>query len=280
MVSWWLPIHSSPITEDIDIMMNMAFKNLFAGGIGLLWLMGSMTGTAGASADGAKNLSVTPKTLNISTFFAGQDLTISGDIGRSEDIIIEIAGKDGASTFDLKGRIGPFWMTTGNVHLENIPELYFMLLPQGQDWPGKAEDLGLGINQLAKRMTTTGTVDVPPDIFAMFTDMKGSEGLYQEIPGAVRYADGRGDLRHFSAVCHIPALITSGTYDITARIMPANGKTRSESARFSVIETGFVKLVDDLSSNRRVLYGVTAVMVALVAGIVMGILFRQSGGGH
>ncbi|MEJ2058329.1 MAG: TIGR02186 family protein, partial [Desulfofustis sp.] len=140
--------------------------------------------------------------------------------------------------------------------------------------------LGLGIKQLGKRMTATGSVDVPPDIFTMFAEMKGSEGLYQEIPGAVQYTDGRGNLRHFSAVCHIPALITSGSYDITAMIMPANGENRRESARFSVIETGFVKLVDDLSSNRRVLYGVTAVVVALVAGIVMGVLFRQSGGSH
>ena len=58
--------------------------------------------------------------------------------------MIEILGPEANDLYDLKGRVGPFWMTREKVQLENAPQLYMLLLPQGQDWERKAALAGLG----------------------------------------------------------------------------------------------------------------------------------------
>jgi hypothetical protein len=100
---------------------------------------------SGLAAQETKGLTITPDTINVNSFFSGSALTISGDIKAADDVIIEISGKDAINNFELKGRVGPFWMTTGKVELENIPSFYLVLLPQGKDWLQKAESLGLGL---------------------------------------------------------------------------------------------------------------------------------------
>ncbi|MFH1155175.1 MAG: TIGR02186 family protein [Pseudomonadota bacterium] len=240
---------------------------------------------AGAGADQAPaallgTLTVSPRILDIDAFFSGGRLTLTGDIGADEDIIIELYGKNTRTTFDLKDRIGPFWMTNGSVHFENIPEMYLLLLPDGQDWDKKAETLGLGMKQLEERVITSGTDDVPQNIFTMFTQMKDTEGLYKKFPQAVRYLGEQDGRKKFEAFCPLPALIATGTYNVKATVTSQGRLVRQITQQFSVREIGFVKMVNDMASNQRVVYGVAAVVIALMAGLIMGVLFRQSGGGH
>jgi hypothetical protein len=226
-------------------------------------------------------LNISPEVLDINAFFAGSEVTITGSILSSEDIIIEIAGKNSENSFDLKGRIGPFWMTKGNVHLENIPELYLLLLPDGKNWENRAQSLGLGPKYLQDRVSVSGTVEIPPDIFTMFTDLKNNEGLYKVVPKAINYSPGTDGTKLFSAVYRLPALIGTGTYDVIATRISKNGNAMNQiESHFLVRKIGFVKLIDDLASNDRVVYGVTAVVIALAAGLSMGVFFRRSGGAH
>lgn len=246
---------------------------------GILCLSGIIS-AGPATAALPDGLTVTPRVMNITAFFSGETLTISGDILSSEDILIEIRGKDSDSSFDMKGRVGPFWMTVGNVELEHIPELYQLLLPAGKDWQKKAEALGLGIDRLKDRLVTTGTVDVPPDVFNMFADLKDHEGLYRQVPDAISYSPETDGTRRFTAVCRLPDKIKTGTYEIKATII-LNGVVKKQiKDQFLVDEVGFIKLVNHLALDRRVIYGVSAVIIALLAGLLMGILFKQSGDAH
>jgi hypothetical protein len=140
--------------------------------------------------------------------------------------------------------------------------------------------MGVGIDNLKKRMSTTGTVEIPSDIFEMFSGLKKDQGLYIEVPDAVKYATGTDGIKRFEAVCRLPALIEPGTYRVTATVVTKKGNGRQMKSGFSIEQIGFVKLIDNLASNRRILYGVTAVVIALAAGLIMGILFRQSERGH
>jgi hypothetical protein len=51
------------------------------------------------------------------------------------------------------------------------------------------------------------------------------------------------------------------------------------SRSFTVDEVGFSRLVYDLATNQRLVYGILAVVIALFAGAVMGLLFK-GGGSH
>ncbi len=239
----------------------------------------SLAGTAAAAPTPA-GLSLSPKTISINAFFSGEKLTVSGRIPTSQDVIIEITGKDTESAFDLKGKIGPFWMTKGNVTLKNLPELYLLLMPQADIVGTEMHDLGLGMTHLATTLSADGSVEVPDNIFDLFSALKEHEGLYDEAKGAVTYSDEKEGTKQFTAVYKLPALITPGTYHVTATAIDQGGVEGHMAATFQVRQKGFVKLVTHLASDRRIAYGVTAVVIALFAGIVMGIIFKQNGGAH
>ena len=235
---------------------------------------------SGLAAQETKGLTITPDTINVNSFFSGSALTISGDIKAADDVIIEISGKDAINNFELKGRVGPFWMTTGKVELENIPSFYLVLLPQGKDWLQKAESLGLGLEQVKHRMVTKSTAKVPENIFSMFKKLKKSEELYDEIPGAVTYSDAKDGMKHFVAKCNVPSSIALGNYLVKATIITGGVRGSEITGQLKVQEVGFVKFVNKLAEDQRIVFGVSAVIIALAAGLLMGVLFRQSGGSH
>lgn len=232
------------------------------------------------AAQETTGLVVSPDVINVDSFFSGSDVMISGDIKADDDVIIEITGKYGTNDFELKGRVGLFWMTTGKVELENIPSLYLVLLPEGKDWAEKIQALGLGMGQVKRGLITKGTVKVPDNIFDMFKKLKKSEELYDEIPGAITYEPGKDGLKHFVGKCRVPSSIALGSFQVKATIV-SNGVPGPElQSQLKVEEIGFVKFVNRLASSERITYGVSAVIIALAAGLLMGVLFRQSGGSH
>jgi len=234
-------------------------------------------GFARAGAPAA--LTVDPAVLNVGTFFSGGQVTITGEVPTADDVVVEIIGPQTTSLFDVKGRIGPFWMTREKVDLENAPALYILLMPSGTDWSQKTPALNLGISNLKQQIGISGSESPLDDIFPMFVKLKRSEKLYGEVPGAVLFSTNENGRRRFTATYHLPSSIASGKYTIKATTI-ANGQRGEELfADLTVQQVGFVEMVDRLATNRRLTYGVASVLIALFSGAVMGLIFK-GGGSH
>ncbi len=232
-----------------------------------------------AGADKPTALTVSPDILNVGTFFSGGQITVTGEIPAADDVVVEIIGPQVNSLFDVKGRIGPFWMTREKADLENAPALYLLLMPPGPEWAQKAAGLNLGIDNLRQQIGITRSVTAPDVIFRMFIKLKRSEKLYGEVPGAVSYSADENGRRRFTATCHLPSSTAVGKYTVKATPIN-NGQAGPDlSVDLMVQQVGFVEIVDELASNRRVTYGVAAVLIALFSGAVMGLIFK-GGGSH
>jgi hypothetical protein len=222
-------------------------------------------------------LAVSPNVINVDTFFSGGEASVTGEIPAADDVLIEVIGPQTSEVYDVKGRVGPFWMTREKVQLENTPVLYMLLLPQGRDWKRVADGLGLGVEHL-RQQVSVGPSGLPPDdIFGMFVSLKSSEGLYRDALEAVAYTAASDGRRRFAAACRFPSSTTAGTYTIKATCIDHGARGPSLSREVTVRETGFVKMVDDMASNRRLVYGLSAVVIALLAGAFTGILFKSRG---
>jgi uncharacterized protein (TIGR02186 family) len=259
--------------EVIDPMRRFLFSLL----IGCCGLIPMLTGPARAAT--AKELAVQPQVLDIGTFFSGGQVTISGGVTQGQDVIVEIAGPTADQAFDIKGRVGPFWMTRGKADLNGAPAMYALLLPEDQRWHQIAASLGLGLKNLGKQMAIHAAEKSSEELFNMFLELKKNEGLYVEEEGAVTYAPDENGMRRFSAVYHFPRSTAAGDYTIKATVVADGTKVAELSRSFLVNEVGFTRLVDDLATNRRLAYGILAVVIALFTGAVMGVLFK-GGGGH
>jgi hypothetical protein len=235
------------------------------------------TGPAWAAQPG--ELTIQPEIMNIGTFYSGGEVAISGEVAQGQDVIVEITGPPSNGKFDVKGRVGPFWMTRGKAELDGAPSMYVLLLPGDHHWQQEAESLGLGLENLKKEMSIQSEGRSPEDLFDMFLQLKKSEDLYIEAENAVTYAPAENGRRRFAAVYHFPRSTAAGKYIIKATVV-ANGVKITELSRsFLVAEVGFVQLVDDMATNRRLVYGILAVVIALFTGAVMGVVFK-GGGSH
>ena len=87
-----------------------------------------LCGSIARAAESA-TLKIIPATLGIGAFFSGEDVTLSGSLPPDGDIIIEVIGPQENAKFNIKGRVGPFWMNRAKVVLQNVPFLYVLLLP-------------------------------------------------------------------------------------------------------------------------------------------------------
>lgn len=259
--------------EDIDDMRSLVFTIL-------LCCFGVMTALSAPAFGGEPvSLAVSPDILHVDTFFSGGKVTIDGEIPDGDEVLIEIMGPKVDELFNIKGRVGPFWMTREKVHLNDAPRLYRLLLPKGENWLKQAAELGLGVDELKKRIHISGSAMSTDEIFNLFVRLKDSEHLYGETLEAISYSPGPNQRRHFSAEYRFPASTAAGLFTIKATSVSNGARGPEFSHDVRVDEIGFVKLVNDLASNQRLVYGVGSVLIALFAGAVMGFIFK-GGGGH
>ena len=244
----------------------------------LVYCAGLIMGLAAtARCDAPVDLVVSPNVMVIDTFFSGGQVTISGEIPAAYEVAIEVTGPEMDSQFDLKGRVGPFWMTREKVQLTNAPGLYMLLLPQGPGWERKAAALDLGIEHLKAQVSISRTEIPADDIFPMFVKLKSTEGLYSEALGAISYTPGTQGNKRFTASYRFPSSVKAGNYRIKAIGIENGARRFEESGQVTVQQVGFIKMVNDLASGRRLIYGIGAVVLALLAGSLMGVLFKSSG---
>ncbi|MEJ2727629.1 MAG: TIGR02186 family protein [Deltaproteobacteria bacterium] len=234
-----------------------------------------LAGTAWTAESG--QLSIQPEVLDIGTFYSGGDVTISGEVPKGQDVVVEISGPVVNGEFDLKGRVGPFWMTNGRVEMDGAPSMYALLLPGGREWQKKASSLGLGFEKLRNKIDIQSATVPTGELFNMFLELKKSEGLYIIKDNAVAYAAANNGRRRFKAICRFPRSTAAGNYTIRATTIKSGVKGMVLSRGFQVDEVGFARLVYDLATNQRLTYGILAVVIALVVGAAMGLLFKGGG---
>lgn len=231
-----------------------------------------------ALADASSDLKIQPEVLTISTFYSGGRVTISGKVPEGQDVIVRITGPVTNGEFDIKGRVGPFWMTRGKAKLSGAPFMYVVLLPGGEDWRAKASALGLDLLQIRKQIDLQSATLPPDQLFDQFIELKKSEGLYVVENGAVKYTCDENGKRCFTAVCRFPRSTATGKYTIAATAVAGSGIGMEQSAVLQVDEIGFTRMIDNLATHQRLLYGILAVVIALFTGAVMGVLFKGRGG--
>ena len=245
----------------------------------LLCAGGGLVAAPAARAVPSHGLSIRPEVMDIGTFYSGDVLTISGEVPSGQDVIIEITGPAADNQFDIKGKVGPFWMTQDKAEMDGAPTMYILLLPGGPEWVPKASAQGLGLETLKSKVQIQSTSLSADDFFNMFVKLKKDQGLYEEEENAVTYTAADDGNKRFSAVYRFPRATSAGNYAISATTIADGIRATVRTTVLKVDEIGFIRLVDSLATNRRLAYGILAVIIALFTGAVMGLLFK-GGGSH
>ena len=249
----------------------------------LMCLTGNLYG-AGISSD--FDITIHPEHISIDAGFNGTAVTITGQIPSNADALIRITGKPEHSRLKQKGRVlGILWMNLGSVEVANVPDLFLLYLPEeteGVSWSNQPvlRNLGLGLEGVRKQAEISGGDNNKDALFDEFVKLKQKSGRYAVLDNSVHYGQNDGKMKSFTATLPLPSTLPEGTYQLETFVIEDGAVTASATREIDAGEVGLPSWISTLAFDHGTLYGVLAVLVALMAGLLTGILFKGEKGAH
>ncbi|HMK34788.1 MAG TPA: TIGR02186 family protein [Desulfomonilaceae bacterium] len=223
-------------------------------------------------------LRVEPNKLHVSESFRGALVTISADIPKGAGAIVEIEGATHDDRLLRQGRRGGLWMSVGEVTVQGAPSVYLVeTTPDLASHPDTGAQWGY--EALQKRMAFSGAI--PEDgvgvLFEQFVRLKESEGLYGLFPRSLKPTRASENHTTVEGEFVLPSNIAPGNYRVVLSVLNSGKLLERQSAEFSIDMTGLPGFLASLAYHHAALYGLAAVVIAIVTGFVMGILFTSKG---
>lgn len=227
-----------------------------------------------------------PEAVDIGTFFNGTKVYVSGDVSRDSEVVVRLSGMRQDVALKKKGKVlGLLWMNLGSVTIHDVPSMYLVSISKdlgaiAKKQPNKWEELGFGFAALEKEINTSSPPAEREAIFKEFLKLKKSEGLYAIETGSISYTEENSGGKSFEAALEIPPRLTPGKYLVETFAVKDGSVTASTTAELQVKQVGFPAFVSSLAFKHGALYGLLATIIAIVAGLLMGVIFKGEKGAH
>ncbi len=235
-----------------------------------------------ASGVYALTCETTPGKIPITLGYHGTKVTIQGKDLHAPDVIVQIHSDIGEEHLKYIGKAsGIFWMKLGNMIFENVPAVYLVysnrniheILPSQ-----KCEELSIGFDSLKKKAKIRSSLkDLDREKWlAEFLKFKQKEHLYREQPGIVKVDQANGA---YSVEIDWPFEAPPGEYFVEVFAVQNGEVVDKAESKIKVERVGIEKQLSHMAFERPALYGIIAIIVAIVAGFGVGMVFK-GGGGH
>jgi uncharacterized protein (TIGR02186 family) len=220
----------------------------------------------------AKNLSVQPTQVPIGLFYGGAELHVSAELPADMPAVVLIRGDSAPLSVKKKGKVwGVLWMNVGDAAFERVPEVYILASSAPLKDLADEETLdraGLGYRALAR---ASGGDEA---LFGEVVKLAESEGLFSVRDDGVKKRSEAG-VAHLEASLPISARVPAGKYTVQV-VGFENGAPRClGSTPVTLEQTGLAQSLRTIAYDHGLLYGILAVVVALLAGIATGLVFGK-----
>ena len=241
----------------------------------MIVLAHAVSGANAAYAAGSLVADLSSKEVAITTGFTGTEVLLFGAVQGSGDIIVVVRGPKRREVVRRKVRIAGVWVNGDEMAFDGVPAYYRIAStrPLGEIAPEAV---------LAQKRIGAARLDTRPvgptkarDV-AAFRDAllrnKTRAGLYSYGPQEVRVIGGR----LFRTNVLFPVNVPTGPYLVEVYLMRDHKIVNIEMTRLAVRKVGLGAEVFSFAHQRSALYGVIAIVIALLAGWAAGALFRKA----
>ena len=227
-----------------------------------------------------------PAVIHIGSFYNGERVFVTGEVPAKSEVVIRVKGKGQDLEFQKKGRVlGILWMNLETVTFHQLPNVYLLYTAKSFEnmarlSGGKPGVQEINLNSLESQVDIT---PAPADKHALIEELlklKTSEGLYGVQQDAIRYGEIQGATKPFAATLSMPPRLPVGEYGVEIFVLNQGNIVARTTDHLKVDEVGFPALLSNLAFEHAGLYGILASLVAIAAGLLMGLLFRGSKGAH
>lgn len=232
--------------------------------------------TAMAAPARAKDLvaDLTSHLIGITSGFSGTSVVLFGATDRSGDIIAVVRGPEHTVTVRRKSQVAGIWVNTGSLEFEGVPAFYAVLATRPPDQliaPAAAARYQIGLDHLG----IVADTPIPASVLRAYTQglvrLRQRHSLFAKSIGKVKFlAD-----RLFRATIHIPANVPTGDYRVDVYLVRDQEIVDHEQTRLTVSKLGLDAAVADFAKQVPAGYGAIAVLTALMAGWLSGVVFRR-----
>jgi uncharacterized protein (TIGR02186 family) len=201
------------------------------------------------------------------------------------DVVIKLtAEKEEAVKLSMKGRVGPFWMTVKQYEVSGAPFIYKIHASKPLDQiisKEIARELELGYDAVRHRMKMhlirgEAAPDDADVVWKGLLKIKERANLYNIVEDPKRLEITEGKL--FKHYFRFPAAATEGRYLVESYCFQNGQLVAYGKDVIDIKKVGLENWLTQTSQNSAVFYGIMAVVIAMGAGLLVGVIFRK--GGH
>jgi uncharacterized protein (TIGR02186 family) len=227
--------------------------------------------------DSLVNVTLVPDHVDVGTFYRGAKVQVSANVARCDGAVLILQAGNRSVTLNRKGRVAGVWLNVAQVKVSNVPDVYILAASDRLEdicSPEVRQQLGLGLDFLRGQMKFTCEKPLTGSEFDEFLKLKSSSGTYN-TDVTIKLAPAGAGRQEVSAVLPIPATIPPQTYNVLLYCF-IDGKPVERGVGTLIIErVGLARFMANLAHEKAALYGVLAIVVAMVVGIGMGVIFSS-----
>ncbi len=234
----------------------------------------------GVTADDLQLL-LSTDTINITTFYNGSTLEVTGKVLADNDVVIEVSGPKTDVHLKEKGKVlGLLWMNKNDVSLANAPADYMIYYPANASQELIGQKTGIGYEVVEKEIVIEPADADRAFIFGEYVKLMEKSGVYAMNEGSVTYGPETDGVKPFSATLKIPVKMKPGSYHVKALSIRQGAVTAELDRELSLQLQGFPAMIAKLAFGNSLLFGIMSVVIAIATGLIIGVLFKGGGGAH
>lgn len=212
--------------------------------------------------------------IGITTSFTGTELLLFGAKEAGGDVVVVLRGPVRDTSVRRRERVAGVWVNSDSVVFRGVPAYYHVAATRPLEEIAAPETLAAeGI--AAGTLDLEGTTSLPPARVAPFRDglirNKTRRGLYGYAPRGVSI---RGD-RLFRTSVTFPANVPTGPYQAQVYLFHHGKLTARHETTLVVRKVGLEASIFNFAHQQGALYGVVAIVLAVAAGWLAGVVFRR-----
>jgi uncharacterized protein (TIGR02186 family) len=211
----------------------------------------------------------------ITTGFTGADVLLFGTIDGEGDIAVVVRGPNEDVVVRRKQRMAGIWVNRRNLTFRRVPAFYAVATTR--EITDFAPDSVLSRHQIGAehlrfdRPQRADDAEIREFREALLRN-KRTAGLYPDGVGRVSVL---GD-RLFRTPVTFPANVPTGTYSVEVFLIRDGAVVGAQTTPLIVSKVGTEAEIFDFAHEQSALYGIVAIVIALVAGWLAGVIFRKA----
>jgi uncharacterized protein (TIGR02186 family) len=200
--------------------------------------------------------------VSITSAFQGESLLMFGMFDPPGEIVVVVAGPPARETVLRKQRVVGLWLNTGRQAFDDVPAYYFIAASQPLQRL-LARGAGGEILSLDDRLSSVRSLGL--------VEVKRREGLYPAAIGQVSIQAGR----LFRVELPFPSRLPEGVYEIRTYLLRDGKIVAAVSRPLPVGKVGFSAQLAGWADQEGPLYGLGAIVMALIVGWLGGAVMRR-----